>query len=569
MDDSFSAIFLETFKNNRFCLDTSRHDFAKNVHATIDNLVKNKLVKKNGFCRILLGRKGVGKTSFLKTLQIAANAFSKSLISIYECCLDSTDSKYLSYLIYSKLSGNVELEHKKYDLNDLEKKLIEKNKYIFLVVDEIEPLFTSSCIGKEIIGELAKIAELENGRIYCIISGSSARLRQLCFAKLPTDQKVNYQNYTGLDLNSTKYCARWIHPFLEIDDFKKIVNIYKEENKEFAESELYYMYLKTCGNSRLLVNFLSNMDIDSYSVSIRNITTIEEQILTALYKCIHTYIDREFMSTDSLKELQTWTKLVELRQLKVELEPEIKNQVEKYMIYNLADRGILRFKDDDVYEGERVGFATPLIYHSIRVAERDSLDINKIVSLKYPEGQPNEIIAEEITLKCLANKVNEWIQLDVGDKEIQLNNTDVLGKLNLDSIEDKPSSISLNLNDEDENKIINRLFKETHNKRDVLGADGIILLKCIDGGFVAHRVQIKLGVSKINQQKAREICEKFKTMNKIFEESFEKAGRKLNKQYKYLVTTRYIEDAENLLTNENIILVGKKKTNRHYLAGTN
>ena len=104
-------------------------------------------------------------------------------------------------------------------------KLKETNKYVFLCLDEVHNLYAPCKNGESIIGEILAIGAALEGRIFCIITGSSYHLRQLCFNKLASTDKETYPNYTGIDLNSTKYTAKWIYPFLESNDFEKTLTL--------------------------------------------------------------------------------------------------------------------------------------------------------------------------------------------------------------------------------------------------------------------------------------------------------------------------------------------------------
>ncbi len=108
----------------------------------------------------------------------------------------------------------------------MEVKLKENEKFIFLVLDGIQTLYGANENGRQIIDEIALIEDSFEGCVFCVITGSSSKLRQLCFAKLPSNYKVDNQNYVGLDLNSTKFSAKWIYPFLEITDFEEIVKFF-------------------------------------------------------------------------------------------------------------------------------------------------------------------------------------------------------------------------------------------------------------------------------------------------------------------------------------------------------
>eukprot|EP00047_Mylnosiga_fluctuans_P006383 m.246596 g.246596 ORF g.246596 m.246596 type:complete len:183 (+) comp15097_c0_seq1:489-1037(+) len=97
----------------------------------------------------------------------------------------------------------------------IEHVLIKANKFMFLVMDEFQLVYTGGFPdGKDIIGETLAIGESTSGRIHCVLSGSCSELRMLAFKKWAPDQmdKVQFPNYTGIDLNITKYSATWILP---------------------------------------------------------------------------------------------------------------------------------------------------------------------------------------------------------------------------------------------------------------------------------------------------------------------------------------------------------------------
>lgn len=107
-------------------------------------------------------------------------------------------------------------------IDELDKHLSRENKFVLFIADELDSVFLSSygaVDGKQIIREIAEIGNTSQGRIHCIISGSSHQLRQLCFGKLPEEDRYNFPNYVGINLNSTKFPAHWIHPFLGKSDF--------------------------------------------------------------------------------------------------------------------------------------------------------------------------------------------------------------------------------------------------------------------------------------------------------------------------------------------------------------
>jgi hypothetical protein len=180
------------------------------------------------------------------------------LITIYHEYLSTDKIIKPSCLIKNVLKN----ETLKEDIRLCEKELKNKKKFVFIVLDEIQNLYLKNDNGKQVINQLSEIGGSREGCIFCIITGSSYHLRQLCFAKLPNNIKEKYPNYISLDLNSTKYSSRWIYPFLDIEDFERLTEITytesKKENEVDEKNQLALLYLKTGGNPRLLEKIVLN-----------------------------------------------------------------------------------------------------------------------------------------------------------------------------------------------------------------------------------------------------------------------------------------------------------------------
>ena len=68
-------------------------------------------------------------------------------------------------------------------------------------------------------------------------TASSSRLRQCCFGKL-LDDKVNHFPNHRKCINSTKFSACWIHPFLEKDDYCSVVHLVKKSGPKLDEADV-------------------------------------------------------------------------------------------------------------------------------------------------------------------------------------------------------------------------------------------------------------------------------------------------------------------------------------------
>ena len=498
--------FINKIAQNLY-LDSKRDSFARETYRSLKYMTGGFYKNHTGYQRLLLGRKGVGKTVFLLEIQkVAKEIFSDNLITIYESYLDNTDSILPSTLICNAIGIKV-----KNDIEYIEKELIKTSKTIFIVLDEIQNLFIKNSNGKSIIGELSEIGGALEGRIYCIITGYSYNLRQLCFANLAINEKANYPNYTSLDLNSTKFSCRWLYPFLETTDFEKVVeNIYaklkKKYNNQNQEILNATMYLKTGGNPRLMTELIAQGICNSYSVSIKQVDERNSneskynEILEAVYKCTNAMVDRVMVPSIeetpyTISALSTWTKLIEYYIIYDELKDNFLNE-----IYNLVDSGHIRYINGNKESYQTyIGFGSPLIY--LQLASRGKFDItlDEAAALKFPQDKPNEEIAKNITLRYLAQKAKCFLK--TSDQNFKIKDTNV-EKIVLIK-EYKNIQKDDNHANFDQVYLINRFFKESYQEnQDLFGIDGLLLEKDNENDFIAHRIKIKLGVSCIKIEEA-------------------------------------------------------------------
>lgn len=518
--------------SQQLCLDSTREQFARETYRALHYLMDGYHKDNTGYQRLLLGRKGVGKTTFLKTMQnIAKDLFGDNLITIYEHYLNPETSKLPSMLITNELTGNVtnmvmskitnyipsvlNYNITNNTISSSEKALEKNGKFVFLVLDEIQSLYLTNSYGKSIIGEISEIGGALAGRILCIITGSSYHLRQLCFAKLPVDKKIEFPNYISLDLNSTKFSFRWIYPFLEIEDFEKLVEyFYKKSKKNYYNTDQKRinteMYLKTGGNARLLSDYIINDKCDSYSVSMRHFQSnqtdpndmIKYKILEAVYKCTNAYVDKDFISTTeelptNISAFQTWTKLIKYRIISEKIETDENFEVLP-LIYNLADSGHIRYIDDRFETYGLIGLGSPLIYLQLASKGKYEISLDEAVALKSPNTQPNDDIAENITLRFLAKNASKLLQVDSNFRMIDKDVQKIVLKYEYTNILVKEVHANY-----DQDQIVNRLFKECYeNNKDVFGMDGLLLEEDQLNGneLIAHRIQIKLGSSCIEMK---------------------------------------------------------------------
>ena len=329
-------------------LDYSREQFTRETFRTLYYMING---FHSGVQRLLLGTKGVGKTVFLKSLlNIAQSFFSDSLITIYA---DFSMNNHLpSSLILNELKEYLIMKN---SIGILKNKLEKKKKHVFIVLDEIQNLYLANSYGKSIIGEISEISSSE--RIFCIITGTNIYMRDLCFANLAEDKKIEFPNYISLDLNSTKYSPRWFYPFLE--DFENFFNFLCK--KHSINQNPIEMFIKTGGNPGLLLDYNK---CDSQALVLKSNANFK--ILEAVFKCIKKNSDSN--KELSIIEIQEWTKLFKYYNFSNKLDT---NENLFPAIYDLVDCGFIRFINEG-YEQPLIGFASPLVYLEIKSKiERD------------------------------------------------------------------------------------------------------------------------------------------------------------------------------------------------------
>lgn len=272
-----ASTLTDNFPKGKCALDDSRTLLLQEQTKTLESLAAGKLKNQNRFRRLLLGRKGVGKTTFLQGLLEAAHTtYGSKLLTQYISYATSTEllavqlfrrletegilptlaeyltetnlERYLSPEALNLIKTNELSVYKLLLISETQARamkfspgaadhiataasfiplfarisawLAKHGKFLFLVVDELQNVFTGSFHnGDEIIRELLALGDNQDGRIHCILSGSSTNLRQLAFAEIPMTSELvsHYPNYKAVDLNSTKFQACWIYPFLDAD----------------------------------------------------------------------------------------------------------------------------------------------------------------------------------------------------------------------------------------------------------------------------------------------------------------------------------------------------------------
>jgi hypothetical protein len=256
-------------------------------------------------------------------------------------------------------------------------------------------------------------------------------------------------------------------------------------------------------------------------------------------------VDREMVSTIEeipykISALHTWTKLIKYSIISDELENEIKPDLLKN-IYNLADSGHIRYIDEKKESFGYIGLGSPLIYLQIATRGEFNISLDEVAALKFPQCKPNKEIAENVTLKYLAQKARCFLK--TADPNFEIKDTKIEKIILRKEYKNSQTDvIHANLG---QVHIINRLFKESYQEnKDSFGMDSLLLKKDEnENAFIAHRIQIKLGVSCIKIEDAKKFTSIVDSQLKNFKECFTNANKTISNCVNYLVTTRGMDQS--------------------------
>jgi hypothetical protein len=296
---SSSDEFEERMRASFVYLDESRLRVVRDAACTLDLLVDGKLVDANRFRRLLLGCKGVGKSTLLTQLaSCARDCFSKrGLVTVV---LKGSTCNDLPVDVIRRACG-VRLRPAAPGgsrVDALDAALVAKRLFVFLLVDEVQQIFARHPAGSDAIAELTELGDSVAGRVHVIMTGSGSVTRRLCFGKLRmgSDEALQYRWYSGCDMNSTKYNAVTVFPFLGPDFVGALDTMCRRRGSSLGqvmaelEGSVAELYLLTSGVAGAMVTVLNKGVVarDGWSGGLRSCTTDELQLLQCVADSVAT-----------------------------------------------------------------------------------------------------------------------------------------------------------------------------------------------------------------------------------------------------------------------------------------
>ena len=444
---------------------------------TLTRLVHGALAGSNGFNVLLLGRKGVGKTGLLTNLQLVA--------------LDLFDQIMCITLTFPKSAPPIQEINKAAGLGlddvatvaDLEAALAACGRYLFLVLDAFQTVFTADCQdGKQVIHEAIEIGQSKRGRIFCVITGSSSELRELCFAERESASDW-LPHYTRRDMNNVKYQTRWIFPFLSLVDFisatalivcKKSLSFDMSDDKRVSA-----LYDASVGNPSVMEQALVSGEFNLNYCNLNRLIpgTIEEALVSHIRNMILVSSEGAKVTTGlEARALVMKTYPLDLSEAYSALGGRFPNVDLVKELYKLADRGFVRFSEAMDQGSNYFVWLVGLGSLALAADTSNSVSLMDLVALNNVATNPTD--AESVVLRLLAMSSNAW--LDVKLKGYK-------GELDLEKLEDCPRE-----------DIVLSLWKETFEGHDCYGSDGIIILPSDadstsgDPRYKLVRIQVKL-----------------------------------------------------------------------------
>ena len=561
--DTWAEQTLEHIRGEGLYIDGSRNLIVRDVARNLVRLVQGNLVRHDGYCRLLLGRKGVGKTVLVAALRAAAKALLGPLglvtCHVSGASLPVTLPFARMWHMFQGLCAEVhpgdgsedEVEH-------LAQAAATLGVRVFLTVDEVDLLFRSVDPNAKIaLMQLVALSSSHAGRFLCVMTGSGSEVRRLCFARLPCGEATRgeYPAYTKIDMNSTKFTPMWLDPFLGARDFAGAARaIDAAAYATMGPAQQAEFYVAAGGNARAMGKILRGDSVDQYAGTCRGLPPASPQwkLLEWVQHRAEEW-DRASASEPGtgeepvLSRLERWTTTFVLG-------PE-GPQLPDPDLYDLADDGLIRFENmTSALPARRAGLGHPMMYLQLgAVHSGGALTTLERLAMLFPNVLGE--VAETAMLKLLAPCAQ-----------------DVFGVVGISPTYDGlpcpsgPGTLA--------SAIVGRVWKEAiARERDALGGDGCFIPLRKEGApFVVHRVQIKLGQGSANEQHQRQWMKdavaRFKTMEETAQMHYETLLRGPVAQVWWMVTTRqhHAELVGELCVPNRVRFVGMRELRR---AGVN
>lgn len=489
---------------SELCLDESRLELVRSTGRTLHRLVRGQLAHENRIRRMLLGRKGSGKTALLDAMQAATREVFPEIVVVKVEYDDVTVAEtLLAHLERAVPSVSRDASTHEYPMKALNAALTKAGVRVFLVVDEVQNVYLGSCkCGETVVGELAVLGGLPGNAIHAIISGSGSVLRALATGKLEVEKKGRFTHYSGLDLNGTKFLPWSIWPFLNKEDFARLCDSLAARQGVTRMPDMRTLYLQSGGLPFDVAARLRGESGNSeYATAIR---TKDPEELGVLRK-VFDHLTARFDEGDGEDPIYQYTDFV------------VADPSDAALLYKLVDSGHVRLRDTLEW---RVSLASPNVYLGLMRA-------GGVTAMEKASLLVFSSAAEAVIGRLFSQSANLAVRFGCGKFQAR----DIV-PLVLDP--EKPKSIALSC-------VANRVLKECLGRttKDALGADFVVIASSgKEAKPTLHRIQLKIGTSTIDENEAKSILHRFDSMTETTRRAYTTIDMGEYIERRYLATTR-------------------------------
>lgn len=307
----------------------------------LHRLDAGRLVGRNNRC--IVGAKRIGKTCLFKGLVCLNSVLSASTVSVYadhtvknlsSAIVDSLCARYSELMAKAVLLANQHFGPNWTDSIEKVLRLLEIiKKRAFVVLDNIDSVYSREAGSNDVLRQLVMLGEDTRYVLVYLVGSSKARV--LVTARLAGAERAKYPCYTGVSLNNTKYVFR-VQRALQLNrqGFQSLLG----QNAVACDDQLSKLYVAFGGQfwaDQMSIK-LQKLDKNGpawccLSAFWRLLVSTRPYLLTCFHGDVFCIIGHAELELD----------LADV----VGFAAKAGHQVDKAVLYELSDQGVLYFDD--------------------------------------------------------------------------------------------------------------------------------------------------------------------------------------------------------------------------------
>ena len=275
--------------------------------------------------RTIVGAKGIGKSHTARVFVRLIESVWEDVYAVYANALDFVTLKQNNLNIFSHLMKVLNEERslecnldKDRKLDELNTKLKEQNKYLFIFIDELDQIYRQKDVFylDNIVTPLSQLEDSMGTRVAAILCGSSAYLTELIKGNCTTIMKDTFLlfNEGSCNLNGTKYPAVRVYSNVPVDLATATLILQNDlHSSDISVKESRLVTFLTGANVRFVVNGISD-DIhnsetitghNSVAYGLSGVEDFEREMLKEIRKKLFDKNKELLISLDSIEKITT------------------------------------------------------------------------------------------------------------------------------------------------------------------------------------------------------------------------------------------------------------------------